>query len=80
MTDDDVFSAICADFPFNSATLDMLRSRLDALHTKASGPKRDYSISPAGVELLRRLEHSMRSLIRDMQALEQWDDSDDIPF
>lgn len=79
MTDDEAFTAICADFPFDSTRLDALRERLSTLHTRVALPAtRDGTIDAAGVFMLRNLERAMRDLVSAMRALEGIDD--DIPF
>lgn len=86
MTDDEVFSAICADFPFDSATLRALHLRLSDLQGKAqNGPpygKADGTIGREAWYRLRRLGVAMDELHRAMKSIETdgQPDDDDIPF
>lgn len=88
MTDDEQFAAICADFPFDSAALERLHRRLDALVGKAqNGPpygKADGTIDRTTWFRLRHLSDAMGVLLRAMRCVEEdgdpFDGVDDIPF
>lgn len=82
MTDDQTFTAICADFPFNKATLESLHARTEALLDKAqNGPPHgdgDGTIDAAAWYRLRKLSRAMRDLLCAIDDIEN--DTDDIPF
>lgn len=86
MTDDEVFTAICADFPFDTARLRALHRRLCDLQGKSqNGPpygKGDGTVGYEAWSRLRQLTGAMGELLRAMHIVEtdgQADD-DDIPF
>jgi hypothetical protein len=83
-TDDEVFSAICADFPFDSAQLEALHRRLDELLGRAQNGRAsggDGTIGKDSWNRLRVLTWAMRDLITAMRIVESdGDPDDDIPF
>ena len=85
MTDAETFAAICADFPFDTAALDDLQRRLDALLGKSqNGPpdgEADGTIGQDDWMRLRALTWAMRELVLAMTAIEAGaEPDDDIPF
>lgn len=86
MTDDEVFSTICADFPFDTATLRALHRRLADLQGKAQNrPPYGEADGTIGYEAwgrLCQLSAAMGELVRAMRIVETdgQPDDDDIPF
>jgi hypothetical protein len=81
-TDDEVFSAICADFPFDSARLAALRGRLEMLLRKDGYG--DGTIDRVSWQRIRNLAEAMACMIDAVRCIEvdgdPWEGSDDIPF
>lgn len=84
MTDAETFAAICVDFPFDTATLDVLSTRLDSLLCKTenrSGAGRDGTIDADDKKRLQFLAWAMRDLVAAMRVIEEGGNPDDlIPF
>lgn len=82
MTDAEIFAAICANFPFDTATLDSLHQQLDALLDKTQTlGGRDGTIGEVDWKRLRALTWAMRDLAAVMRLIEEGGDPDDlIPF
>lgn len=83
MTDDEVFSAVCADFPFDSAALMSLYTRLYDLHVKTfSATQRDGTVNEAATLRLRALMRAVGGLYQAVHMIETDADpfDDDIPF
>ena len=85
MTDAETFAAICADFPFDTANLDTLHQRLDALLGKTQNDPplggSDGTIGRDDWMRLRTLTWAMRDLVLAMRTIETGGDPDDaLPF
>lgn len=88
MTDAETYAAICADFPFDTATLQALHSRLQELLNKSRPNgwevfkgKADCTIPEVDWKRLRHLTVAMRDLVDAMHMIETGGDPDDhIPF
>lgn len=84
MTDAETFAAICADFPFDTATLGAISTRLDSLLCKTENRTkagRDGTLDDADCKRLQFLTWAMRDLMAAMRVIEEGGDPGDlIPF
>ena len=81
MTDAETFAAICADFPFDTVTLDALHQRLCGLLNKSQNAPplgaSDLTIGADDWKRLRALARAMRDLVLAMTAIEAGAEADD---
>ena len=84
MTDAETYAAICADFPFDTATLKVLSERLQALREKVKPrfhSNADGTIAEVDWQRLNILSLAMRDLAAAMEMVETDGNPDDwIPF